>query len=290
VRIEVLRSLWTNGFDLDAALADCRAGRYDGVDGPVPVEAAARAEFVARLRDRGVPLVAEIVTGGGYVPVSADPARHLEDLRAGLERSALAGATLSTVLFGCDSWPLGRRLEVVGRALQEIAAAGVPVAFETHRSRVTFNPWDTAALLRELPDLRLTVDFSHWCAVAERLVMDDDQELLDLCAQRAAHIHARVGYDQGPQVPHPGAPRYADALAAHERWWQRILEVWSASGRAVGRFTCEFGPDGYQQADPFTGATAATLDELNGWMADRLHSVFTEARDRPPRPRLAAGP
>ena len=36
-RLLLFRSLWTNGFDLDAALADCRAGKFDGVEGPVHV-------------------------------------------------------------------------------------------------------------------------------------------------------------------------------------------------------------------------------------------------------------
>jgi sugar phosphate isomerase/epimerase len=290
LHLQVLRSLWTNGYDLSAALADCRSGRYDGVEGPVPCGQAPEREFRARLRDEGhdLPFVSEIVTGGGYVPTSRDPEAHLRDLLAGLERGAHVGAVHHTVLFGCDCWPLSERIATLERALDAISALDAPVSFETHRSRVTYSPWDTAALLRELPALRLTCDFSHWCVVAERLVLDEDEDLLALCAERADHVHARIGYEQGPQVPHPGARAYAAALNAHERWWRRIVDARAASGREHTTFTCEFGPDGYQQAEPFTDVVPATLDELNGWMADRLRAALPAAsgvsRARGPTP------
>lgn len=279
MQVQVLRSLWTNGFELAAALADCRAGRYDGVEGPVPAEPRAAREFLARLRDAGddLPFVSEIVTGGGYVPLTQDPAAHLRDLQAGLERGARAGAVHHNVLFGCDSWPFSRRVAALTSALEAIGDHDASASFETHRSRVTYNPWDTAELLRELPDLRLTCDFSHWCVVSERLVLDEDDDLLALCCERADHVHARVGYAQGPQVPHPAAPPNAAAREAHERWWRRILDARAASGYERTRFTCEFGPDGYQQAAP----TAPTLDELNDWMARRLRAALAGAQTQP---------
>ena len=291
MRVQVLRSLWTNGYDLPAALADCRSGRYDGVEGPVPAGAAPGREFLARLRDEGhdLPFVSEIVTGGDYVPRARDREAHLRDLEAGLERGERAGAVKHTVLFGCDCWTFPERVDAVASALDVIAAHGTPASFETHRSRVTYSPFDTAALLRELPELRLTCDFSHWCAVAERLVLEDDDDLLALCAERADHVHARVGYAHGPQVPHPGAPAYAEALHAHERWWRRIVATRAARGHQATTFTCEFGPDGYQQSHPFTGDVAATLDELNGWMADRLRAVLGQEPGVSPAPGRSPG-
>jgi hypothetical protein len=42
-------------------------------------------------------------------------------------------------------------------------------------------------------------------------LLDDDQDAVEEAA-RHAHTSMRVGYPQGPQVPHPAAPEYADAL------------------------------------------------------------------------------
>ena len=152
------------------------------------------------------------------------------------------------------------------------------MSFETHRSRSFFNPWTTRDILEELPELKLTCDFSHWCVVCERLI-DTEPEILKLCAARAHHVHARVGYDQGPQVPHPAAPLYGEALAAHERWWAQIWESQLRRGCKATTMTPEFGPDGYLQSHPFTAVPVADLEEINTWMAQRQRRRFNDLGD-----------
>ncbi len=130
--------------------------------------------------------------------------------------------------------------------------------------------------------MRLTCDFSHWCCVCERLI-DSEPEVLALCAERGHHVHARVGYDQGPQVPHPAAPEYRPALEAHERWWKRIWKAQAERGTMVTTMTPEFGLDGYLQCAPFTQTPVADLDEINAWMAAREReqlAAFTENMTR----------
>ncbi len=273
-RLLLFRSLWTNGFDLDAALADCAAGWFDGVEGPVPSGADARSVFSARLRDAGMPFIAEIATGGGYVPASADPPRHLDDFRRAAEAAAGCRPRFLTVLAGCDRWPLMKSADLFARIIATAAEFGVEVSFETHRSRPTFNPWSTQALLDQLPELRLTADFSHWCCVCERLVLDDEPEGAAWLAGRVRHLHARVGYAQGPQVPHPAAPAFEAELAAHERWWDAVWSDRIAGGVLESTMTPEFGPDGYLQTRPFPGEPAADLDAVNRWMAGRQRDRF----------------
>jgi hypothetical protein len=274
MRLQIFRSLWTNGFDLMAALDDCGDGTFDGVEGPVPAESGARREFAATLCAAGAPFIAEITTGGGYVPETGDSARHLDDFRRKAEASLDCSPLFLTVLAGCDAWPLAQSVDFFGRALETATELGVVASFETHRSRVTFNPWTTRQLLEQLPALRLTCDFSHWCCVCERLVLDGETGILALCAERAHHVHARVGYDQGPQVPHPDAPEHRSALHAHERWWDAIWSAAGLAGRDTATMTPEFGPDGYLHALPFSGSPVASLDEINFWMARRERERF----------------
>ncbi|HTB79253.1 MAG TPA: hypothetical protein VK717_00040 [Opitutaceae bacterium] len=276
MQLQLFRSLWTNGFDLEAALADCRSGMFDGVEGPVPSEKNARSEFSAKLRDAGVPFIAEVTTGGGYVPSIALAERHLDDFRRKTEAALACSPLFLTVLAGCDSWSLAQSVDFFGRVLELTGELGVTASFETHRSRTTFNPWTTRKLLIQLPTLRLTCDFSHWCCVAERLVLDGEAGILALCAERAHHVHARVGYEQGPQVPHPAAPEYRAALEAHERWWDALWSAQVLAGRTITTMTPEFGPDGYLQARPFSAEPAANLDEINRWMAARQRDHFAD--------------
>src|SRR3954470_12798343 len=230
MRLLLFRSLWTNGFDLDAALADCATGDFDGVEGPVPDGPTARAKFAGKLADAGVPFIAEVTTGGGYVPrAGLTPAQHLEEFRCKTGAALECQPLFVTTLAGADAWPVAEAGAFYGELLAIARALRVPLAIETHRSRPTFNPWATAELLRQLPDLRLTCDFSHWCCVCERLVLDDEPELLALCASRALHVHGRVGYDQGAQVSPPAAPEYMHAREAHERWWRNIAEARAAA-------------------------------------------------------------
>jgi sugar phosphate isomerase/epimerase len=277
MHLQLFRSLWTNGCNLDAALADCRAGTFDGVEGPVPSEVRARREFAAKLRAAGAPFVAEIASGGGYVPKHASPAQHLDDFRRQAEAALECAPLFLTVLAGCDAWPAAQSVEFFGRAVGVAGEFGVVASFETHRSRPIFNPWAARDLLGQLPGLRLTCDFSHWCCVCERLVLDGEPEILALCAERAHHVHARVGYDQGPQAPHPDAPEYHGALGAHERWWDAIWSAHQRAGRGFTTMTPEFGPDGYLHTLPFSAAPVANLDEINHWMAARQRERFAGA-------------
>jgi sugar phosphate isomerase/epimerase len=274
--VSVFASAWAFG-GLDACRREVESGLFDGIEGPPPVtEPEARA-----LRSNGVPYIAEICSGGSYAPASSVPfAAHLADVQVQLARALEAGALFCTCLVGSDSWPTSKAVDFLGRVLELGAQFGATLTFETHRSRPTFHPWATAELLRALPALRLTCDFSHWCVVCERL--PDDESVLALAISRARHIHARVGYAQGPQVPDPRAPEFESELLQHESWWQRIALSLAARDESV-TITPEFGPDGYLHHTPFSNQPVADLTEINRWMASRqrLHLALAVPSARP---------
>ncbi len=264
-------SCWGNEVDVAGALSLAKQWQADGIEGPVPSDEASRQSLLARGGE--VPWIAEVATGGGYVPrPRLTVEEHLHDLRRLIEGSLPFSPLLVNVLAGSDAWPFRDKLRFYQQALAMEAELGVPLSFETHRSRPTFHPWVVRDLLLELPNLRLTCDFSHWCVVCERLVLDDEPELLELCARHVRHVHARVGYDQGPQVPDPRAPAFALVVEAHLRWWRRLAQA--SPGLT---FTPESGPDGYQQCEPFSQRPLADLREVNAWMMQRLRDVMTAA-------------
>jgi hypothetical protein len=264
MKLLVLASAWAFG-GLGVCLREVESGIFDGIEGPPPET----AEQARELYSAGVPYVAEICSGGSYSPASSVSVEsHFRDFRSQVTRAVEAKALFCSCLVGSDSWPLSVAIDFFARALEFGAQAGTELSFETHRSRPTFHPWLTAELLRALPQLRLTCDFSHWCVVCERL--PDDESVLALAIERARHVHARVGYAQGPQVPDPRAPEYQPELLAHEAWWRRIALSAAERGQPLLTITPEF------QQTPFSKRPVADLAELNRWMAIRQRAKLGE--------------
>lgn len=266
-------SCWGNEATPSEALSLAMEWGFEAVEGPIPGDARA---FGQRVADQGKQLIAEVATGceeGSYVPcINASPQDHLEDFRRKLDRALEAQPLRITTLAGSDLWDFGTSCRFLGQLLAIARQAGAPLSVETHRARPTFHPQQTLSLLEELPELSLTLDVSHWCVVCERLV-PCELALMAAVEERVAHIHARVGYDQGPQVPDPRAPRYGEELAAHLGCWRRIARHLQGKGAEVLTVTPEFGPDGYLQSHPLTDEPAADLRELNRWMGDMLPGV-----------------
>lgn len=272
MRLEIYKTLWGHTGSYAEAAAQAREAGFDGFEGAVPpVEQV--PELAAVLHENRLAYIAEVCTAGSYVPDRrASVGEHLASLENALARVAPLAPRFVNCIGGCDAWPLDRSLAFFEGALALGERYGLTISFETHRSRSLYNPWTTLAVLERLPSLRLTCDFSHWCVVCERL-LDSEPDVLERVAAHAHHIHARVGYDQGPQVPDPAAPEYAAALAAHQRWWEMIWQAQHLRDVVVTTLTPEFGPDGYLHELPYTRAPVADLWNINRWIAriERAH-------------------
>ncbi len=280
MELRMFRTLWGASGDIDTIAAAAVANGFQGLEGPVPETTEGRTALRAALDRYDLLYIAEITTAGSYVPerrASVDD--HLRSLAQRLAWAHELQPQFVSCIGGCDAWPFTASLRFFREAMALAERESLIISFETHRARSLYNPWITADFARAIPQLRFTFDFSHWCVVCERL-LDTEIDTLVQLAPQAHHIHARVGYAQGPQVPHPAAPEYAAALHAHQRWWEILWAAMAQRGKQVITMTPEFGPDGYLQELPFARIPVADLGEINGWMADteRLHfSLWTEA-------------
>lgn len=276
MQLKLFKTLWGySGNYFDAVNETITAG-MDGIEGPAPKDARTAKDLYYQLQDAQLDYIAEITTAGSYVPDrQATLQQHLESLAIQIEAAIRLKPLFITCLGGCDAWPEEKNAEFLQQAMELASAFGVEISFETHRGRAFFNPWVTQRLVAQLPDIKLTCDFSHWCVVCERLI-DSELDIIKKIAPHAHHIHARVGYDQGPQVAHPAAPEYEVALRAHQRWWQIIWTAQSTAGYNISTMTPEFGPDGYLHELPFTRKPVADLWQINQWMANEERQHFRE--------------
>lgn len=191
--------------------------------------------------------------------------------REQLERIKRTRPILINCHPGRDRYDFARGLEFFRNVLAMAGEVDVPVVFETHRTRLLYSPWTTARYLEAIPELRICADFSHFTTVAEQsLSATGYRELMDLAISRADHIHARVGYEHGPQVADPRVGKGLAWTERFERWWNRILERAEAEGRPWLTINPEFGPPAYQPVDPRTGEPLADIWEVCLWMTQRF--------------------
>ncbi|MGB6220678.1 sugar phosphate isomerase/epimerase family protein [Haloferula sp.] len=278
MELKLYKTLWGHDGGLPEAIELAAAAGFSGIEGPAPLDKTERAQFFADLDDGGMEWISEVSTctaEGKFVPMPGYSAEaHLASLEEGVRRSLEGRPLFVNTMGGYDAWSHDEAMRFHEGVIHLEEKHGIDISVETHRGRSTYSPWLTRDLLLRLPELKITCDFSHWCVVSERLILDEEPEILALAAAHAYHIQPRVGYDQGPQVPDPRAPEHEPNLLAHERWWDVVWASMRERGRKVFTMTPEFGPDGYLQCAPFSGEPVANLWELNRWIGLRQKERF----------------
>jgi sugar phosphate isomerase/epimerase len=137
----------------------------------------------------------------------------------------------------------------------------IPIHHETHRGRFSYALPETKRYLNSDSAFRLTLDISHWMVVHESLLAQQ-QQLLDEVMERTDHIHARVGFEEGPQVNNPQAPEWDKALNRHLSIWESIILSHWKTGKPM-TITTEFGPPNYLPTAPFTQKPLSDQWEAN---------------------------
>jgi len=281
MKLEYFKTMWGFEGDFEAACIEAKEEGFKGIEGQAPKGKEERAYWKACLEKYELDYIGEIVTGGDYVPARhLSVEEHLEDVKMAIENALELKPRFMTCLGGLDAWSNEESITFFTCVMKHAKDHNIQIVFETHRSRILFTPWRTREITEALPQIKLTLDISHWCVVCERL-MSTELETIKAIAPYVHHIHGRVGYDQGPQVPHPGAPEYKEALLSHQEIWEIIWDSQQSKGYDVTTMTPEFGPDGYLHTLPFTNAPVADLWELNCWMArtEREHfNGYTEKK------------
>jgi hypothetical protein len=230
-----------------------------------------RPAFFRMLKENNLQWMPQIFTHD-FTPAGT-VREHLASMRQQVEECLSYEPFSVNAQSASDTWSLSQAEDFYGAALEMEKEFGVPIAHETHRLRYFGNPWTTRPILEKFPTLKLTCDFSHWVCVAERL-LPDCGDIIALAAQHCHHFHARVGFEEGPQVSDPRAPEWSQHLAAHEAWWDQIWQSQKKRGMKVSTLTPEFGPAPYLHLLPYTQAPVANLAEICDWMARRQTERF----------------
>jgi hypothetical protein len=257
----VFRALWGMEGRIEEQVEQIAAAGYDGIDGFIGASTLTPSQFTELVKSHGLRL---------YMSAQVDTKEALEPtLKALAEYNPLKIGLHS----GRDSMSRYDGYTFFEEALRLEQQVGIPVAHETHRGRMFYSPWDTASYLREFDTLKILADYSHWVNVCERLP-DDQADALNVANARAIHIHGRVGYEQGPQVPDPSAPEYERHLLWHEAQWKQIITNRRKAGDPYVTFTPEYGPPDYLHTLPHTRVPVADLWRVCLWGMERARKVL----------------
>lgn len=219
-------------------------------------------------RRHGLALVAQITTLGN------SPREHLRHLEEVFARAMECDPVAVNCHTGADWFSFAENMALFEKALELERAAGIPLCHELHRGRALYNAPGALRYSQELPDLKFTADFSHWQVVHESDSLDRHRQSLAAVIERSHHIHARVGFSQGPQVPDPRAPEWGSQLKICLGWWRKIASIRARSGSSVLTATPEFGPVPYMPTIPFENRPTADAWQVNCWMRGQLESAL----------------
>jgi sugar phosphate isomerase/epimerase len=245
-----------------------KAAGYDGVETDVPANEQERNVMLEALAASGLLLIAQ-----HWETVTPDFDAHLAAYTERLKRMAAVSPVCINAQTGRDFFTMKQNLQLIAAADAISAATGIPVYHETHRGKFSFAAHITAAYLQEVRGLHLTLDLSHWVAVAESL-LEEQLSAVSLAVTRTRHIHARVGHTQGPQVSDPRAPEWQDALHLHLTCWDEVYRVNKRAGAQQLTVTPEFGPPPYMPLLPYTRQPVADQWEINCYMRSLLNSRY----------------
>lgn len=236
---------------------------FDGIETFVPARSVDQARLTKAIDGAGLAWIAHSYEADG------DLGQWCTQYGELLRRAAELGPRFINSHTGRDHWASDAVDRLLNVAFEIEADTGITILHETHRSRFPYSAAVTAPYLEHYPELRLTADLSHWACVSESLLEDQDHHLEPALA-RSDHIHARVGWAQGAQVPDVRHPRWEHELAVHVDWWKRIQSHRKAAGSDVLTITTEFGPPPYTPIDIETGEPLNDFRELDRWIRDHL--------------------
>ena len=212
--------------------------------------------------------------------IRSSPDDHAGSFEKMLEDAAELNPLKVNSQSGRDFWDFDTQRKFFDRILKFEEKFPFMVCHETHRMRCTFTPWSTVKLLEQYPDMPLTADISHWYCVTETLLEDFTSDM-ERIMKNVHHVHCRVGYKEGPQVPHPGAPEYEQELLSHEHWWRLNIRERLKSGEKVLTCTPEYNYTGnrYIHTLPFTDVPVADGRKVCIWGMERFRKMFKDEVD-----------
>ena len=268
--VKVLATNWGYPGTLDDYCAKAKKDGYDGIEIWWPSEKKGQDELFACLKKHQLDV--GFLCGAGQ----SNYQEHLDTFKKMIDASARQNIQKPLYInchSGRDHFSFDQNKAFIDHTTKVSKETGIIICHETHRARIMFAAHTTRQYVERIPELRLTLDVSHWCNVHESL-LHDQEDTLNMVLERVEHIHARIGHPEGPQVNDPRAPEWEAVLKRHFGWWDKVVERKKKNGERM-TFLAEFGPPDYMPALPYTRQPLGDQWAINVHMMQLLRKRYS---------------
>lgn len=256
--LKIMATNWGFQGSWDTFCAKAKETGYDGIEVWAPQQKEEQEKLMAAV-DKHQLTYGFLVAGG-----DSNFEKHLDQFQQAVEKAAALKPLFINCHSGRDYFSFEENRQFIDFTTKVSRSTGIKISHETHRSRILFAAHIASNFIEKIPDLRLTLDISHWCNVHESL-LQDQPGTVSLALSRTDHVHARVGHAESPQVTDPRAPEWKTEVDTHFTWWDQIVKNKIDEGQPL-TMTAEFGPPNYMAAVPFTRQPLADLWGINAHM------------------------
>lgn len=266
--LKVLATNWGFTGTIEEYLSKVKAVGYDGIEILWPADEREQEQLVSILQSH------QIQAGVLCAAFEKDWKQHLGSFKKLID-SVLA-SDIDPLYINChsgrDFYLFEENAAFIEFTIERSAQSGVIICHETHRARSLFSAPTSREFLLAYPEIKITLDASHWCNVSESL-LEDQMETMELAIEKTAHMHARVGHPEGPQVNDPRAPEWKNAINAHLQWWDKVVERKRKNGEFI-TFLAEFGPPDYMPTQAYSREPLSNQWEVNVHMMNLLRHRY----------------
>ena len=196
MKIKILSPLWGHEhISQPDFLEKIRLAGYDGFDMWLPEDPLLKKQLFGYLQKYEMCIVTHQHQASGAT---------FDDFKLSFQKNLSLCSEPTPLLInshtGRDYFSLEQNLTLIDIANEFSVKSGITVVHETHRGRLGYSPQITEQIFKMKKDFMITADFSHWVCVTESFLENFSQTLSE-AIERTLHVHARVGYEEGPQVP-----------------------------------------------------------------------------------------
>jgi sugar phosphate isomerase/epimerase len=268
--IQILSTQWGyEHLDIELFLREVKDAGYDGIDTWVPESQNERKRLLRLLEESNLSIVSHQYQANG-----SNIDEFCKSYEYYLNMSLEVNPILINSHSGKDYFTLEEQLKVIDTAENFAIKKNIRVVHETHRGYIGFSPMNSRELFELRPQMKITADFSHWVCVTESNLENFEKELLE-AVKRSEHIHARVGFTEGPQIPDPRNSFWQQNVDFFFMLWERILVHHQSIGTEVFTITPEFGPPPYMWIDMNDNSPIVSQWEVNLFMKSLLKKKFS---------------